>query len=673
MSTSKSSSGSSTKTHPKLSLEWSRVLIEQVSPAMDAGDFPVKRTVGESVHVKARIFCDGHDKITAEVLFKRKKQKAWVTLLLQPIGNDWWQTQFIIEALEDYEFCVRAWIDPFETWREELLKKWNAQVSDIESCFLEGAALLEGVCPSIPNAQKAWFTDIIQQLKSAKNPKETVLAVSDPQLQVVMLNHAPQESVAESLVYAINVDRPKARFSSWYEFFPRSTGEKGAHGNFKTATKALDRIAAMGFDVIYLPPIHPIGLAYRKGPNNTLKANASDPGSPWAIGSKEGGHKAVHPELGSIADFKAFVKQANKKGLEVALDIAFQCSPDHPYVKDHPEWFRHRPDGTIKYAENPPKKYQDIYPFDFECEAWPALWQELKSVVEFWIEQGVFIFRVDNPHTKPLAFWEWLIAEIRQNHPETLFLAEAFTRPAIMKYLAKIGFSQSYSYFTWRNTKRELSEFVTELTQTDLIDCMRPNFFANTPDILHEFLQSGGRPSFEIRLILAATLGANYGIYGPPFELCIGDAMPASEEYRDSEKYQVRTWDLASEQSIEPLVTRINTIRKNNPALQYDRYVEFLETDNAQILAYTKSDPASENIILTIVNLDPFTAQAGWVQFKGADWGEASYQVHDLLSDARYLWQGKRNYVSLDPSICPAHVFKLRKRIKNEKDFEYYQ
>ncbi len=473
------------------------------------------------------------------------------------------------------------------------------------------------------------------------------------------------------------VDRERARFSTWYELFPRSCApQPGRHGTFKDLEERLPYVASMHFDVLYLPPIHPIGRAYRKGKNNATTAQPGDPGSPWAIGGPEGGHKAIHPELGTLDDFRHLIRRAAEYGLEIAMDLAFQASPDHPYVKEHPEWFRQRPDGTIQYAENPPKKYQDIYPFDFESEHWRELWQELKSVVQFWIDQGVRIFRVDNPHTKPFAFWEWLIGEIKREHPETIFLSEAFTRPKVMYTLAKLGFTQSYNYFPWRNTKWELTQYFTELTQTEVREYFRPNLWPNTPDILPEYLQFGGPAAHMIRLILAATLGASYGIYGPVFELCENRPLaPGKEEYLDSEKYEIRHWDLERPESLRNLIARVNLIRRENPALQSNDSLRFHPVDNEQIIAYTKTTADRSNQILTVVTLDPHHVQAGWVELPldvlGID-PHQPYQMHDLLSDRRFLWHGPRNYVELDPHGVPAHIFRVRRRVRTEHDFDYY-
>jgi starch synthase (maltosyl-transferring) len=472
-------------------------------------------------------------------------------------------------------------------------------------------------------------------------------------------------------------DREKAGFSAWYEVFPRSCSpQAGRHGTFRDCEAWLPYIASMGFDVVYFPPIHPIGRSYRKGKNNSIDVQPDDVGSPWAIGSSEGGHKCVHPELGTLQDFKRLISKAKEHGLEVALDIAFQCSPDHPYVREHREWFRSRPDGTIQYAENPPKKYQDIYPLDFESANWQGLWKELKSVFEFWINQGVRIFRVDNPHTKPFAFWEWVIGEIKKPYPDVLLLAEAFTRPHVMYRLAKAGFSESYTYFTWRNTKQELTDYFSELTQTEVREYFRPNLWPNTPDILPELLQVGGRPAFMVRLILAATLGSNYGIYGPAFELCENAAMqPGSEEYLNSEKYELKHRDLNATVSLKDLISRVNKIRKDNPALQSNRSLRFHQTDNPALICYSKATEDLSNVIVMVVNLDSFHTQTGWVQLDlgsiGLDASHA-FRVHDLLGEGQYLWQGPRNYVELTPESLPAHILHLQRWVRSERDFDYF-
>ncbi|RMF92880.1 MAG: alpha-1,4-glucan--maltose-1-phosphate maltosyltransferase, partial [Nitrospinota bacterium] len=465
-------------------------------------------------------------------------------------------------------------------------------------------------------------------------------------------------------------------FSTWYELFPRSCSpEAGRHGTFRDCERLLPEIARMGFDVLYFPPIHPIGQTNRKGKNNAPVAQPDDVGSPWAIGGVDGGHKAIHPQLGTFADFERLRQKAQEHGIEIALDLAYQCSPDHPYVREHPEWFRHRPDGTIQYAENPPKKYEDIFPFYFETDAWPALWEELKSIVLFWIEKGVRIFRVDNPHTKAFPFWEWMIGEVKTRYPDVLFLSEAFTRPKVMYRLAKLGFSQSYTYFTWRNTKAELIDYMTELTRTEVREYFRPHFWPNTPDILPEPLQYGGRPAFMMRLILAATLSSNYGIYGPAFELCVDEALPGREEYLHSEKYELKVWDRDQPGNLKGLISRINRIRRDNPALQQTHNLQFYEVDNEALLCYGKMTEDLSNIILVAVNLDPFHTQAGWVHIplEGlAIAPDQPYLVHDLISEDKYIWQGPRNHIILDPQTMPAHIFRVRKRLRRETDFDYF-
>ena len=545
---------------------------------------------------------------------------------------------------------------------------------DVKSELLEGAVLIREVAKKADKADAQWLQKRAADLESGK---EGISPASSESLRE-MISRYPDRSGASRYekTLPVLVERERARFSAWYELFPRScTSRPNRHGTFRDCEKRLPYIAQMGFDVLYLPPVHPIGKSYRKGPNNALKAGSEDPGSPWAIGSPEGGHKSIHSQLGTLKDFNHFIETVRKQNMEVALDLAFQCSPDHSYVRKNPQWFRHRPDGSIKYAENPPKKYQDIYPLDFECEDWRNLWNELRDVVLFWIQNGVYIFRVDNPHTKAFRFWEWLIAKVREKHPKTIFLSEAFTRPKVMRYLAKVGFSQSYTYFTWRNTKPELTQYMLELTQTEVREYLRPNFFANTPDILHEYLQFGGRAAFKIRVVLAATLAASYGIYGPAFELCENRAIPGTEEYLDSEKYQIRLWNLEDARGIQDLVARLNQIRRENVALQFDRNLEFYPVDNEQLLCFTKSTDDLSNVILVVVNLDPHHVQSGWIKLplKKLRLEESqNYQVHDLLTETRYLWHGETNYAELDPKVTPAHVFRLRRKIKTEHDFDYF-
>jgi starch synthase (maltosyl-transferring) len=492
----------------------------------------------------------------------------------------------------------------------------------------------------------------------AKYPNRDLASIYEKELQVV-------------------VDRQRAGFSTWYEMFPRScSNQPGKHGTLRDCEARLPYVAGMGFDVLYLPPIHPIGETHRKGKNNNPLAGPDDVGSPWAIGSKEGGHVAVHPELGTLEDFRRLVAKAREYSMEIAMDIAFQCSPDHPYVKKHPEWFRWRPDKSVQYAENPPKKYEDIYPFDFETERWQELWAELRDVLYFWLDQGVRVFRVDNPHTKPFGFWEWIIAQVKEKHPEVIFLSEAFTRPKVMYQLAKLGFSQSYTYFAWRNTKWELTRYFSELYQSDVREYFRANLWPNTPDILTEYLQMGGRPAFMARLVLAATLGANYGIYGPAFELCENRPRQlGGEEYLDSEKYEIRRWDLDRPESLKEVIARVNKIRRENQALQSDWNLRFHQVDNEKLIAYSKHTADLSNIVLVVVNLDPHHTHGAWLDLDLDSLGiqpQQSYQVHDLLGDARFLWYGSKNYVELDPKVVPAHIFRLRRRIRTERDFDYF-
>ncbi|MGK2944516.1 MAG: alpha-1,4-glucan--maltose-1-phosphate maltosyltransferase [Desulfuromonadales bacterium] len=652
-----------------------RVWIENVQPAVDAGRFPIKRCVGEDVRVTADIFADGHDLLAAVLRYRPVSAAAWQETHMKPQVNDIWEGHFCVERLDPYEYTIVAWVDHFASWQDEVLKKHQAG-QDIQSELLEGAALIEAAAERALEPDRSWLTKSALLLKSKKAQAERVEHGLSADLTALM-NLYPDRSQSSRYHQAlqINVERIRARYGAWYEMFPRSTGSSPSQsGTFRDAAKHLSYVAGMGFDVVYLPPIHPIGRTYRKGPNNTLVAGPDDPGSPWAIGGPEGGHKAIHPELGTMDDFDFFVETASRLGLEVALDIAFQCSPDHPYVKEHPEWFRHRPDGSIKYAENPPKKYQDIYPLNFENPAWESLWHELKDVIVFWASRGVRIFRVDNPHTKPLNFWGWTIDEVRKSFPDTVFLSEAFTRPKIMHALTKAGFSQSYTYFTWRNTKREIIEYVTSLTRSGVREFFRPNFFANTPDILPEFLQFGGRPAFLSRLVLAATLGASYGIYSG-YELCENEATPATEEYHQSEKYQIRHRDWNRPESLREYITLVNRIRRENPALHSNDGLDFYPVDNEQLLFFGKMTSSLDNIILVVINLDPHHVHDGWVELpleKLSIGASEVYQVHDLIGEGRYLWQGRRNYVRLDPAESPAQIYRLRRRVRTERDFEYF-
>lgn len=653
-----------------------RVVIEGVKPEIDGGRFPIKRTVGDRVRVEADIVTDGHDVIAAQLLYRREQDADWQAASMQPLVNDRWQGDFQVLELGRYRYALKGWVDRFRTWQRDLQKKVEAG-QDVTVELLVGAGFIEEVQGRAANAARQ-LGKWIKILRGAGTLGDKLAAALHPDLTRLMGQYPDELFIT---VYDHNltvvVDPVKAQYSTWYEMFPRSCAAvPGRHGTFKDCEARLPYIAGMGFDVLYLPPIHPIGRTNRKGKNNQPKAEPADVGSPWAIGAAEGGHKAVHPQLGTLEDFRHFVARAREVNLEVALDIAFQGSPDHPFVREHPNWFRWRPDNTVQYAENPPKKYEDIYPFDFETEDWQALWEELKGIVLFWIEQGVHIFRIDNPHTKPFRFWEWLISGIKKDYPQVFFLAEAFTRPKAMYRLAKLGFSQSYNYFAWRNTKWELTQYLTELTRTEVREYFRPNLWPNTPDILTEYLQFGGRPAFMIRLVLAATLGASYGIYGPAFELCESRPRePGSEEYLDSEKFELRHWDIQRPDSLNDFIARVNRIRRENAALQGDWNLDFYPIDNEQLICYAKFSEDGANIILMVVNLDPHHTQGGWLELPlrelGLDPGQP-YQVHDLLGEARFLWHGPRNYVELDPKTAPAYIFRLRRRVRTERDFDYY-
>jgi len=684
-----------------------RVVIEGVSPEIDCGRFPVKRVVAESLVVEADVFTDGHDALAVVLLHRREDEAEWAETLMTPLGNDRWRAAFQVDALGRWGYTIEGWIDRFGSWRRDLEKRVAAG-QDVAVDLQLGAALLReaagragagdakilrGLAAELEKGAEGGAGTPAAGKKPRKSPLQAALDLAfDPETAALAGRHADRSAATRyRRELAVVVDRERARFSAWYEMFPRSAvpaSEKGGkagrprHGTFADVIARLDYVAGMGFDVLYLPPIHPIGRSHRKGTNNAKNAELGDVGSPWAIGAKEGGHTAIHPDLGTREDFRRLVAAARERGLEIALDIAFQAAPDHPWVAEHPEWFKRRPDGTIQYAENPPKKYEDIVPFDFEGEGWRELWHALEGVFEHWIGEGVTIFRVDNPHTKPLRFWEWAIGRIKERHPEVIFLSEAFTRPRVMYRLAKLGFTQSYNYFPWRNGKHELIEYFTELTRTQVAEFFRPNLWPNTPDILTEPLQIGGRPAFVQRFVLAATLGASYGIYGPPFELMDHvPREPGSEEYRDSEKYQLRSWDLEREDSLAELIARVNTARRDNPALQSDRSLAFHPIDNDQLLCYSKTAGNGagevENAVLVVVSLDPHHRQSGWTHLDLASLGvdpedDQPFQVHDLLTGARYLWHGPRNYVELDPGEVPAHLFRIRRRTKTEQDFDYF-
>jgi len=637
------------------------VVIEGVTPEIDCGAFPVKRVAGEAVVVEADIFADGHDLLAAELGWKRDDEPNWHETRMAFVENDRWRGHFQVGRPGRYLYTLRAWVDRFGTWRRDFKRRVDAG-QDVSMEALIGVEMIERAARRAAGPDGRNLRDWAGELR--RHPTEW-LAEEDVLLELMERYPDRRFGVRYERELAVTVDRERARFSSWYELFPRSyAAEPGHHGTFAELEKHLPHVAEMGFDVLYLPPIHPIGLTHRKGRNNSTVAKREDPGSPWAIGASDGGHTAIHAELGTLEDFDRLFGAARDQGLEIALDLAYQCSPDHPWVTEHPEWFRHRPDGTVQYAENPPKKYEDILPINFETDDWRALWDELSAVVDFWIGHGVRIFRVDNPHTKSFRFWEWLIGEVTAEHPDVIFLAEAFTRPKVMYRLAKLGFTQGYTYFTWRTQKWELEEYLRELTTSPVKDFFRPNFWPNTPDILSDQLTTGLRSTFVTRLILAATMSSNYGMYGPAFELMDREPYPGKEEYVHNEKYEIKQWDLDRPDSLRPLITRMNRIRHTNPALQANDNVRVLRTDNEQLIAFSKATDDGSNIVVTIVNLDPVWRQAGWVELPLQEFGvdlREPFEITDLLSDSRYRWQGPRNYVELNPAAMPAHILRIER------------
>jgi starch synthase (maltosyl-transferring) len=636
-------------------------VIENVAPAVDAGRFAAKRIVGEPIEVTADGFAHGHEKVACTLRYRGPGDRDWSELEMEFLGNDRWRGSFTPETLGLWQFQLTCRVDLLETWREGFARRIDPD--DVRLAARIGSELVEKSAARAGGVESDRLAELARGLAGESDAAKLRALAQDATLFTLARKHASRDGQCETVTYPVLVERERARFSSWYELFPRSASDKpGVHGTFVDVEERLDDIAAMGFHVVYLPPIHPIGRVKRKGRNNVPLAADGDVGSPWAIGAKEGGHTAIHPDLGTLADFRHLVRGAKLRGMEIAMDIAFQVAPDHPWVSEHPEWFRKRPDGTIQFAENPPKKYEDIYPIDFESRDWKALWQELHDVVAFWAKEGVEIFRVDNPHTKPFAFWEWMIAEIRRAHPATIFLSEAFTRPRVMHRLAKLGFSQSYTYFTWRTSGEELTEYFTELSQDDSREYFRPNCWPNTPDILPYHLQDANPAMFRLRLALAATLAANFGLYGPAYELMENRPRDpgTSEEYLDSEKYELKHWDRRRADSLVPLITRLNAIRNAHRALQSDWSLRFHRTDNDRLLCYSKR--AGNDRVLVAVNLDPHNTQAGWVDLDmealGLPW-EGSFTVRDELSGESYPWNGRRNFVMLDPNRAPAHVFTI--------------
>ena len=636
------------------------IAIERPSPEIDDGRFPIKREVGDAVTVEVDIFKDGHEMLCAAVFYRPVGASAWSDSPLSKFDNDRWRGTFQLDAIGAWEYTFEAWVDRYGSWLDEVKKKLAAG-EDVTSELLEGQHLIEAAASRVEGESRRrierWLSDWVAKRSAVDRVGDASDGVWTKFMRAV---EDRSKATRYDRTLEVVVDPVIARFGAWYEIFPRSQGRDPNSGStFKQAAQRLPEIQAMGFDVLYMPPVHPIGLTNRKGKNNARKGEPGDPGSPYAIGAKEGGHMAVEPSLGTLADFDDFVRLCEQHGLKVALDFAIQCSPDHPYLREHPEWFAKRPDGTIKYAENPPKKYEDIHHLDFDSKAWRSLWDEMARIVEFWIAHGVRIFRVDNPHTKPLPFWKWLITKIKSKHPDVLFLAEAFTRPKMMRALAKVGFSQSYTYFTWRNEKEELTEYLTELTQSEMKEYFRGNFFANTPDILPFFLQNGGRPAFKIRAVLASTLSTSYGIYNG-FELCENRALPGREEYLDSEKYEIKVWDWDRPGNIKNLITVLNLARREHPALQEYDNLQFHIADNSDILVYSKATPKRDDAVLVVVNLNPHEVRDCLVHVNPWELGKGDdepFVVHDLISNQRWTWQGWSNYVRLDPNQEPVHLF----------------
>jgi len=644
--------------------EAARVVVEDLWPEVDAGRFPIRRTAGEEVRVEADVFADGHDLVAAALRFRGHDDKDWHEAPMEPLGNDRFRGRFAVESLGECRYTVVGWIDRFGTWRRDLRTKVDAGL-DVSVDLSIGAELALATARRASGLDREALRAAARALGGHDLDAALDTAFDEALRELMRANPDRRHQGSFPRELSVEVDPPRARFGAWYELFPRSTSPvPGRHGTFDDVIARLPYVDELGFDVLYLPPIHPIGHDRRKGPNNAPSQSADDPGSPWAIGAEEGGHTAIHPALGTMADLERLVVAAGDRGIEVALDIAFQVTPEHPWVREHPEWFRHRPDGSIRHAENPPKVYEDIYPLDFETRDRRALWDALRDVVVFWCDHGIRVFRVDNPHTKPFGFWEWLIADVKAAHPDAIFLAEAFTRPKVMYRLAKLGFSQSYTYFAWRNTKQELTEYLTELTRTGVAEFFRPSFWPNTPDILTEYLQTGRRAAFAVRLVLAATLSASYGIYGPAYELIEHTPLePGSEEYRDSEKYEIRTWDLDRPDSLAPLVGAVNRIRRANPALHDNRSLRFHEIANDGLLAYSKATADRSNVILVIANLDQRNAQSGWTDLDLEELGVHAgrpFEVQDLLTGETYRWTSSVNFVSLDPAETPAHVFLVR-------------
>lgn len=641
-----------------------RVIIENVTPQVDNGTFPIKRITGQKIKITADVLADGHDVLEAAVHFKHEKEKKWTEVRLNSVSNDSFVGEFTVEKQGFYSYFVEAWVDYALNWQYGITKKIKDN-QHVKSELLEGIEYIKPLLDSVSASEKKYLNQIAAWFADDNTYDQAIVAAVSSDLQALFKKYPTKFLANQTQEFKAYVDRQKALFSTWYEFFPRSASSiPGKHGTFKDCEALLPRVAKMGFDTLYFPPVHPIGEVNRKGKNNATDAAPGDVGSPWGIGSHHGGHKALHPELGTLDDFKSLVNTAKDLGIEIAMDFALQAAPDHPWVKEHPQWFKWRPDGTVQYAENPPKKYQDILPIYFETPDWKNLWNELLSCAFYWVEEcGIRVFRVDNPHTKPFYFWGWLINEVKKKHPDVLFLSEAFTRPKIMHELAKQGFTQSYTYYTWRNTKADLQEYLTELTRTNQREFFRPNFWPNTPDINPFPLQGANESTHLQKYFLASTLSSSVGIYGPVFEFMVSDAIPGKEEYYDSEKYQTRDWDWNHENKITMLISKINEVRKQNASLQQTNNIEFCDTDNEQVIAYYKFDDDKTNETLMIASLDSYYTKQAWVKLPLASLGIQNGQnitVVDLITGNSYHWDKEWNFVELHPTL-PFHLFKIIK------------
>ncbi|MBR9915267.1 MAG: alpha-1,4-glucan--maltose-1-phosphate maltosyltransferase [Algicola sp.] len=640
-----------------------RVVIDVVTPQINGGEFFIKRIVNEIVNVDAHVLVDGHDVIAASVLFKHEKERQWNEVRMHHVINDEWKASFFVSKQGFYNYKVQGWVDYALNWQHGIERK-IADNQHVKSELLEGVTYLEPLLTRVTKADKAYVQHCIDIFKEPSQYDEAIAEAKSDKLHKLFVNFPEKHLANETEALQVYVDRKKARFSTWYEFFPRSAAEEeGQHGTFRDCERLLPRVAKMGFDTLYFPPVHPIGEVNRKGKNNTTEAQNDDVGSAWGIGSKHGGHKDLHPQLGTISDFKRLIKKAKALDIEIAMDYALQAAPDHPWVKAHPDWFKWRPDGTVQYAENPPKKYQDILPIYWESKDYKNLWKECLDTMLYWIDCGIHVFRVDNPHTKPYYFWNWLISEVKKKHPDVIFLAEAFTKPKVMQRLAKEGYSQSYTYFTWRNNKHELIEYMTELTQTDQREYMQPNFWPNTPDINPYHLQGANESKYLQRYALAATLSSSIGIYGPVFEQMISEAIPGKEEYYMSEKFQIKNYDWFLENKLTLLISKINAIRHQNEALQQTNNIKFCHIENDNLMAFYKWNQEKTNELLIVISLDQYYAQQSNVQLPLSDLGVHEGQqlrMEDLVTGSSYNWDHEWNFVELHPTL-PFHIFKINK------------